>query len=99
MPDLITLGRVSMDLFSEQIGADFTDIKSFSTSVGGSPTNIAIGTSRLGLQSAAFTAVGDDKVGDFVIEMAKINEQEVSIEELMEDSEEAGEDAASDKKD
>ncbi|MEM7344114.1 MAG: 5-dehydro-2-deoxygluconokinase [Chloroflexota bacterium] len=66
MPDLITLGRVSMDLFSEQIGADFTDIESFSTSVGGSPTNIAIGTSRLGLQSAAFTAVGDDKVGDFV---------------------------------
>ena len=41
----------------------------------------------------------EDKVVDFVIEMAKINEQEVSIEELMEDSEEAGEDAASDKKD
>ncbi|MEM7533771.1 MAG: 5-dehydro-2-deoxygluconokinase [Chloroflexota bacterium] len=64
--DLITLGRVSMDLFSEQLGAPFTDIESFSTSVGGSPTNIAIGTSQLGLRSAAFTAVGDDKVGDFV---------------------------------
>ena len=64
--DLITLGRVSMDLFSEQIGADFIDIESFSTSVGGSPTNIAIGTSRLGLRSAAFTAVGDDEVGKFV---------------------------------
>ena len=64
--DLITLGRVSMDLFSEQIGAPFTEIESFSTSVGGSPTNIAIGTSRLGLRSAAFTAVGDDEVGKFV---------------------------------
>lgn len=55
-----------MDLFSEQIGAEFHKIKSFSTSVGGSPSNIAIGSSRLGLRVAAFTAVGDDAVGGFV---------------------------------
>lgn len=71
MFDLITVGRVSMDLFSEQLGTPFPGIKSFTTSVGGSPTNIAIGTSRLGLRSAAFTAVGDDKVGDFVIRYLK----------------------------
>lgn len=65
--DVITLGRVSMDLFSEQIGAPFEKIETFETSVGGSPTNIAIGTSRLGLNSAAITAVGDDKTGDFVL--------------------------------
>jgi 5-dehydro-2-deoxygluconokinase len=35
--------------------------------VGGSPSNIAIGTSRLGLRSIAFTAVGDDRVGDYVL--------------------------------
>ena len=64
--DLLTLGRCSMDLYSQQIGADFVDIKSFMTMVGGSPTNIAIGTRRLGLRSAAVTAVGDDLVGDFV---------------------------------
>ncbi len=67
MFDLITIGRVSMDLFSQQLGAPFPEIKSFTTSVGGSPTNIAVGASRLGLRSAAFTAVGDDKVGDFLI--------------------------------
>lgn len=55
-----------MDLFSEQIGAEFHEIQSFSSSVGGSPTNIAIGSSRLGLTVAAFTAVGDDAVGRFV---------------------------------
>ncbi|MCA9917748.1 MAG: 5-dehydro-2-deoxygluconokinase [Anaerolineales bacterium] len=64
--DILTLGRCSLDLFSEQIGADFVDIKSFTTMVGGSPTNIAIGTHRLGLHSAAVTAVGADVVGDFV---------------------------------
>lgn len=66
--DVITLGRCSMDLFSEQIGAPFPEIESFSTQVGGSPTNVAIGCSRLGLRVAAVTAVGDDPVGRFVRE-------------------------------
>lgn len=69
--DLITLGRVSMDLFSENIGAPFEQIESFETSVGGSPTNIAIGSSRLGLNVAAITAVGEDNTGDFVINYLK----------------------------
>ncbi|MCY4146936.1 MAG: 5-dehydro-2-deoxygluconokinase [Chloroflexi bacterium] len=66
MPDLITVGRVSLDLFSRDIGAPFAQINSFETSVGGSPVNIAIGASRLGLRALAFTAVGDDEVGRFV---------------------------------
>jgi 5-dehydro-2-deoxygluconokinase len=65
--DLITIGRVSLDLFSEQIGVPFIDIQSFDSGVGGSPTNIAIGSSRLGLNVATLTAVGNDPVGDFVL--------------------------------
>ncbi|MEM6527067.1 MAG: PfkB family carbohydrate kinase [Chloroflexota bacterium] len=65
--DLITIGRVSMDLFSLQIGAPFVEIESFDTGVGGSPINIAIGSSRLGLKTAVLTAVGADPVGDFVL--------------------------------
>ncbi len=65
--DLITVGRANMDLYSRDIGADFADVTSFDAMVGGSPTNIAIGTARLGLRSLAFTAVGDDLVGDFVV--------------------------------
>ena len=65
--DLITVGRVNMDLYSRDIGAPFEDVSSFDAMVGGSPSNIAIGTSRLGLRSVAFTAVGDDRVGDYVL--------------------------------
>lgn len=65
--DLITMGRVSMDLFAQNVGAPFAEVKGFDTSVGGSPVNIAIGLSRLGLKSATLTAVGEDKVGDFVL--------------------------------
>ena len=65
--DLVTVGRVNMDLYSRDIGAAFEDVTSFDAMVGGSPTNIAIATSRLGLRSVALTAVGDDRVGDFVL--------------------------------
>jgi len=65
--DLITVGRVNMDLFSQDVGVDFAEITGFDTAVGGSPSNVAIGTSRLGMRSIAFTAVGDDTVGDFVL--------------------------------
>lgn len=65
--DLVTVGRVNMDLFSQDIGAEFEDITGFDAMVGGSPTNIAIGTARLGLSSAPFTGIGDDAVGSFVL--------------------------------
>jgi 5-dehydro-2-deoxygluconokinase len=65
--DLITVGRVNMDLFAQDIGAEFVDITGFDAAVGGSPSNVAMGTARLGLSTVAFTAVGDETVDDFVL--------------------------------
>ena len=65
--DLITVGRVTMDLHAQNIGAPFEEVVGFDTMVGGSPTNVAIGSARLGLRTIAFTGVGDDLVGDFVL--------------------------------
>ncbi len=65
--DVITMGRSSIDLYSQDVGADFVDITGFDAYVGGSPLNIAVGCSRLGLNVAILTAVGADKVGDFVL--------------------------------
>ncbi len=66
--DLITVGRANMDLYSLDVGAPFAKVRRFEAMVGGSPTNIAIATSRLGLRSVAFTGIGDDRVGDFVLD-------------------------------
>jgi len=65
--DLITLGRNGMDLFAQDIGAPFAAITGFDAHIGGSPTNIAVAASRLGLHVALLTAVGPDLVGDFVL--------------------------------
>src|SRR6476661_2905111 len=69
--DLITMGRSSIDLYSNDVGAPFVEIKSFAAYVGGSPTNIAVGARRLGLKSAVLTAVGEDPVGDFILKFLK----------------------------
>jgi len=77
--DLITYGRSSIDLYSQNIGADFVDIKGFDAFVGGSPLNIAVGCSRLGLKPALLTGVGEDKVGEFIIEFLKKENVETSL--------------------
>ncbi len=65
--DVITMGRSSIDLYANEVGAPFVEINSFAAYVGGSPTNIAVGTRRLGLNAALLTAVGEDPVGDFLL--------------------------------
>ncbi|MGF7140205.1 5-dehydro-2-deoxygluconokinase [Roseimarinus sediminis] len=65
--DLITYGRSSIDLYSANIGAPFVDIKQFNSYVGGSPLNIAVGARRLGLNSALLTGVGEDQIGDYLL--------------------------------
>ena len=66
--DVITIGRSSVDLYGEQIGARLEDVASFAKSVGGCPSNIAIGTARLGLKSAVITRVGDEQMGRYIRE-------------------------------
>ena len=69
--DLITIGRSSVDLYGAQVGGRLEDMGSFDKYIGGSPTNIACGTARLGLKSAVITGVGDEHMGRFVTEQLK----------------------------
>jgi 5-dehydro-2-deoxygluconokinase len=65
--DTLHMGRSSIDLYSNDIGAPFPEIRSFAAYVGGSPTNISVGARRLGLRSVLLTGIGEDPVGDFVL--------------------------------
>lgn len=69
--DLITIGRSSVDLYGAQVGGRLEDMRSFDKYIGGSPTNIACGTARLGLKSAVITGVGDEHMGRFVTEQLR----------------------------
>ena len=66
--DVITIGRAGVDLYGAQVGGRLEDMGSFEKYIGGSPTNIACGTARLGLKSALITRVGDEHMGRFIRE-------------------------------
>lgn len=68
MLDVVTIGRSSVDLYGEQAGGRLEDMSSFAKYVGGCPTNIAIGTAKLGLRPGLITAVGDEHMGRFIKE-------------------------------
>jgi 5-dehydro-2-deoxygluconokinase len=64
--DLITMGRVGVDLYPEQIGVPLADVRTFAKSLGGSATNVAVAAARLGARSGVITKVGDDPFGPYV---------------------------------
>lgn len=65
--DVLNMGRSSIDLYSNDVGSPFEQITGFAAYVGGSPTNISVGARRLGLKTALLTGLGEDPVGDFVL--------------------------------
>ncbi|MDQ3863070.1 MAG: 5-dehydro-2-deoxygluconokinase [Actinomycetota bacterium] len=64
--EVITIGRVSVDLYPEQIGATLAEVETFAKSLGGSATNVAVAAARLGHPSAVITKVGDDGFGRYI---------------------------------
>ena len=65
-PELLTVGRVSVDLYPEQIGVPLAEVRTFRKMLGGSPTNVAVAAARLGRRAAVVTKVGDDPFGAYV---------------------------------
>ena len=65
---MLTVGRVSVDLYPEQIGVPLGSVRSFRKLLGGSPTNVAVAAARLGRRAAVVTKVGDDGFGSYVRE-------------------------------
>jgi 5-dehydro-2-deoxygluconokinase len=64
--DVLTMGRVGVDLYPEQTGVALADVRTFAKSLGGTPTNVAVAAARLGARAAVITKVGDDPFGTYV---------------------------------
>ena len=64
--DLLSIGRVSVDLYAEQIGVTMSDVTTFRKSIGGTATNVAVAAARYGHRVAVATRVGDDQFGRYI---------------------------------
>jgi len=66
--DVLTMGRVSADIYPEEIGVPLERVRTFARFLGGSATNVAVAAARHGRRSAVITRTGEDPFGRFVHE-------------------------------
>lgn len=64
--DLITMGRVGVDLYPLQPGVPLAEVETFGKFLGGSPANVAVAAARLGRRTALISRTGADPFGDYV---------------------------------
>ncbi|MET9986970.1 5-dehydro-2-deoxygluconokinase [Streptomyces rochei] len=64
--DLITMGRIGVDLYPLQTGVPLAEVETFGKFLGGSAANVAVAAARLGRTSAVVTRTGDDAFGGYL---------------------------------
>jgi 5-dehydro-2-deoxygluconokinase len=64
--EVLTMGRIGVDLYPEQIGVSLREVRTFAKFLGGSPTNVAVAAARYGRRSAVISRTGADPFGEFI---------------------------------
>ncbi|MFJ2701923.1 5-dehydro-2-deoxygluconokinase [Streptomyces sp. NPDC087428] len=64
--DVITMGRIGVDLYPLQTGLPLARVDAFGKFLGGSPTNVAVAAARLGRRAAVVTRTGQDAFGEYL---------------------------------
>lgn len=72
--DFVAMGRLCIDLNANEINRPMEETRTFTKYVGGSPANIAIGMSRLGMKTGFIGRVADDQMGRFIRNYLKEND-------------------------
>jgi fructokinase len=76
--DIICVGEVLIDFIGHEVNTSINRTKDYHRFLGGSPTNVAVNASRLGLKSILVASCGQDGLGDYVVRKLKDNNVEVS---------------------
>lgn len=64
--DVLTMGRVGVDVYPLQIGVGLDEVETFGKFLGGSATNVAVAAARHGRRAAVITRTGADPFGRFI---------------------------------
>jgi len=70
-PEVLTMGRISVDVYPLQVGVSLREVESFGKYLGGSPTNVAVAAARHGRRAAVITRTGEDPFGLFLHDALK----------------------------
>jgi 5-dehydro-2-deoxygluconokinase len=64
--EVLTMGRIGVDLYPQQIGVSLREVRTFEKFLGGSASNVAVAAARYGRRSAVITRTGADPFGEFL---------------------------------
>ncbi|WP_246632877.1 5-dehydro-2-deoxygluconokinase [Pseudonocardia nigra] len=64
--EVLTMGRISVDVYPLQVGVSLREVQTFGKYMGGSPTNVAVAAARHGRRSAVITRTGQDPFGEYL---------------------------------
>jgi 5-dehydro-2-deoxygluconokinase len=64
--DVLTMGRIGVDLYPLQVGVSLREVETFGKYLGGSATNVAVAAARYGRRSAVITRTGEDPFGQYL---------------------------------
>lgn len=64
--EVLTMGRISVDIYPNDIGVDLEDVTSFGKYLGGSPSNVAVAAAAHGRRTAVITRTGEDPFGTYL---------------------------------
>jgi len=76
--DIISIGEVLIDFIGHEVNTSINRTKNYHRFLGGSPTNVAVNASRLGLNSVLVASCGQDGLGDYISTKLKKNNVDVS---------------------
>ncbi len=83
--DVISLGRLAIDLYADEIGVELSRVRHFSVYAGGCPTNFATGAARLGLRVAMASRIGTDGLSDGLVDF--LTKEGIDTRYIVRDSE------------
>ena len=64
--EVLTMGRIGVDLYPQQVGVGLDEVETFGKYLGGSATNVAVAAARYGRRTAVITRTGEDPFGRFL---------------------------------
>lgn len=76
--DVLAVGELLVDMISTEYSSNFEN-NSYQRFFGGSPANIAMNTTKLGIKSQIVSAVGNDGFGQFLLGHLKKNNMNISM--------------------
>jgi 5-dehydro-2-deoxygluconokinase len=64
--EVLTMGRLGVDLYPQQIGVSLREVQTFAKFLGGTAANVAVAAARYGRRAALLSRTGADPFGEFL---------------------------------